>query len=118
MAVVPTAANHQRVSSPTERPISTTLLRDEHPADFVMESSESGKPIRDCETIDIPEAIDTIKWHADLIDKVYDKAAPVGDDAMAIIVREPVGVVGVVIPWKFPLLLAAWKIGPAPAPGW
>ena len=83
----------------------------------VMESIESGKPIRDCDSIDVPEAIDTIKWHAELIDKVYDKSAPVGDDAMAIIVREPVGVVGAVLPWNFPLLIAAWKIGPALAAG-
>ena len=83
----------------------------------VMESIESGKPIRDCDSIDVPEAIDTIKWHAELIDKVYDKSAPVGDDAMALIVREPVGVVGAVLPWNFPLLIAAWKIGPALAAG-
>ncbi len=82
-----------------------------------MESIESGKPIRDCDSIDVPEAIDTIKWHAELIDKVYDKSAPVGDDAMALIVREPVGVVGAVLPWNFPLLIAAWKIGPALAAG-
>ena len=83
----------------------------------VMESIESGKPIRDCDSIDVPEAIETIKWHAELIDKVYDKSAPAGDDAMAIIVREPVGVVGAVIAWNFPLLIAAWKIGPALAAG-
>ena len=83
----------------------------------VMECVESGKPIRDCETIDVPEAINTIKWHAEAIDKIYDQVAPGGDDALAMIVREPVGVVGLVLPWNFPLLMLAWKIGPALAAG-
>lgn len=83
----------------------------------VMESLDSGKPIRDCETIDIPETIHTIKWHAEAIDKIYDQVAPTGEDAMAMIVREPVGVVAAVLPWNFPLLMLAWKIGPALAAG-
>jgi len=83
----------------------------------VMESLDSGKPIRDCVAIDLPETINTLKWHAEAIDKIYDQAAPVGDDAMAMIVREPVGVVGLVLPWNFPLLMLAWKVGPALAAG-
>ena len=83
----------------------------------VMESLDSGKPIRDCELIDLPEMIHTIKWHAESIDKIYDQTAPVGDDAMAVIVREPVGVVAAVLPWNFPLLMLAWKIAPALAAG-
>lgn len=83
----------------------------------VMESLDSGKPIRDCETIDIPETINAIKWHAEAIDKIYDQTAPHGDDAIAMILREPVGVVGAVLPWNFPLLMMAWKIGPALAAG-
>ncbi len=83
----------------------------------VMESLDSGKPIRDCETIDLPETINTIKWHAEAIDKIYDHTAPSGDDAIAMIIREPVGVVAAVLPWNFPLLMMAWKIGPALAAG-
>ena len=83
----------------------------------VMESIDSGKPIRDCETIDIPETINTLKWHAEAIDKIYDQTAPVGEDALAVIVREPIGVVGAVLPWNFPLLMLAWKIAPALASG-
>ncbi len=83
----------------------------------VMESLDSGKPIRDCETIDIPETIHAIKWHAEAVDKIYDQAGPSGDDAISIIVREPVGVVAAVLPWNFPLLMLAWKIGPALAAG-
>ena len=83
----------------------------------VIESLDSGKPIRDCETIDIPETIHTIKWHAEAIDKIYDQTAPGGDDSIALIVREPIGVVAAVLPWNFPLLMMAWKVGPALAAG-
>lgn len=79
----------------------------------VLECIDSGKPIRDCELIDLAEAINTIKWHAEAIDKIYDQTAPVGDNAMAMIVREPIGVVAAVLPWNFPLLMLAWKIAPA-----
>ena len=83
----------------------------------VLESLDSGKPIVDCETIDIPEFIHTLVWHAELIDKIYDQTAPVGNDAIAMVVREPIGVVGAVLPWNFPLLMLAWKIAPALAAG-
>lgn len=83
----------------------------------VIESLDSGKTIFDCETVDVPEAINCLIWHAELIDKIYDQTAPMSDDHMAMIVREPVGVVGLVLPWNFPLLMLAWKIGPALAAG-
>ena len=83
----------------------------------VLESLDSGKPVRDCASIDIPETINTLIWHAEAIDKLYDQTAPVGEDAMALVVREPIGVVGAVLPWNFPLLMLAWKIGPALAAG-
>ena len=83
----------------------------------VMESVDSGKPILDCETIDIPETIHCIKWHAEAIDKIYDQTGPSGDGAISMIVREPIGVVGAVLPWNFPLMMLAWKIGPALAAG-
>ena len=83
----------------------------------VMESLDSGKTIYDCESVDIPEAAHVIKWHGELIDKIYDQVAPASNDHMAMVVREPVGVVGLVLPWNFPLLMLAWKIGPALAAG-
>jgi gamma-glutamyl-gamma-aminobutyraldehyde dehydrogenase len=83
----------------------------------VLESLDSGKPIRDCATIDVPETINTLKWHAEAVDKLYDQSAPVGEDAMAVIVREPIGVAACVLPWNFPLMMLAWKIGPALASG-
>lgn len=83
----------------------------------VMESIDSGKTILDCETVDVPETIHCLTWHAELIDKIYDQVSPASDDHISMIVREPVGVVGLVLPWNFPLLMLAWKIGPALAAG-
>jgi 4-(gamma-glutamylamino)butanal dehydrogenase len=83
----------------------------------VMESIDSGKPVRDCAGIDLQETMHCLLWHAEAADKIYDQAAPVGDAAMAMVVREPVGVVGCVLPWNFPMLMMAWKIGPALAAG-
>ncbi|KQS90861.1 MULTISPECIES: aldehyde dehydrogenase [unclassified Rhizobium] len=83
----------------------------------VLESLDSGKTIYDCESVDVPETVHCIKWHAELIDKIYDQVSPASDNHIAMIVREPVGVVGLVLPWNFPLLMLAWKIGPALAAG-
>lgn len=83
----------------------------------VLESLDSGKTIYDCEQVDVPETINCLTWHAELIDKIYDQVAPSSDNHIAMIVREPVGVVGLVLPWNFPLLMLAWKIGPALAAG-
>ncbi|HRO81522.1 MAG TPA: aldehyde dehydrogenase [Alicycliphilus denitrificans] len=107
--------------APAER--KHTLLRfagllEQHAHELaVMESLDSGKPIRECQNTDVPEAIHTIRWHAELIDKIYDHTAPVGANALALVVREPIGVVGLVLPWNFPLLMLAWKIGPSLAAG-
>ncbi len=83
----------------------------------VLESLDSGKPVRECQLVDVPDTIHTLRWHAELIDKLYDNTAPVGNDALTMVVREPIGVVGCVLPWNFPLLMLAWKIGPALAAG-
>ncbi|MFK7835922.1 MAG: aldehyde dehydrogenase [Sulfitobacter sp.] len=83
----------------------------------VMESLDSGKTIYDCATVDVPETINCLKWHAEAIDKIYDQVSPASDDHIAMVVREPIGVVGLVLPWNFPLLMLAWKIGPALAAG-
>lgn len=83
----------------------------------VMESLDSGKTIFDCQTVDLPETVKCIRWHAEAIDKIYDQVSPASDNHIALVVREPVGVVGLVLPWNFPLLMLAWKIGPALAAG-
>jgi gamma-glutamyl-gamma-aminobutyraldehyde dehydrogenase len=83
----------------------------------VVESLESGKPISECEITDLPETIVTIQWHAEAIDKMYDQISPANVDAVGLITREPLGVVGCVLPWNFPLMMLAWKIAPALAGG-
>ncbi len=83
----------------------------------VLESLDSGKTIFDCETVDVPETIHILRWHAELIDKIYDQVSPASDEHIAMVVREPVGVVGLVLPWNFPLLMLGWKLGPALAAG-
>lgn len=93
------------------------LLEDNAHELAVMESLDSGKPVHECQTIDLPETIGTIRWHAELIDKIYDSTAPTGSNALALVVREPIGVVGLVLPWNFPLLMLAWKIAPSLAAG-
>lgn len=83
----------------------------------VMEAMDAGKPITDCIDIDVPETANCIRWHGEAQDKLYDQIAPSGPDGLGLIVREPVGVVGAVLPWNFPLMMMAWKIGPALATG-
>ncbi len=56
-------------------------------------------------------------WYAEALDKVYGEVAPTGSNELAMIVREPIGVIAAVVPWNFPLLLACWKLGPALAAG-
>jgi gamma-glutamyl-gamma-aminobutyraldehyde dehydrogenase len=82
-----------------------------------LDSLEAGKPITDCREGDVPETVETIRWFAEAADKVYDRVAPTAPDVVARIVREPIGVVGAVIPWNFPALMLAWKVAPALAVG-
>ena len=83
----------------------------------LLETIDMGKPIRDATRVDVPLATECIAWYGEAIDKVYDEIAPTGPDAHVSIVREPLGVVGAVVPWNFPLLMATWKLGPALASG-
>jgi gamma-glutamyl-gamma-aminobutyraldehyde dehydrogenase len=83
----------------------------------LLDSLEAGKPITDCREVDVPDTVRTFRWFAEAIDKIFDSVAPTGPEALGLIVREPVGVVGAVLPWNFPLLMAAWKAAPALAAG-
>jgi gamma-glutamyl-gamma-aminobutyraldehyde dehydrogenase len=83
----------------------------------LLDSLEAGKPITDCREVDLPEAVNTIRWYAEAADKVFGSVAPTGRDAVGLVLREPVGVVGAVLPWNFPIMLAAWKAAPALAAG-
>lgn len=83
----------------------------------LLETLDMGKPITQALNADIPGAANAIRWSAEAIDKVYGEVAPTASDQLGLITREPVGVVGVVVPWNFPLLMACWKLGPALATG-
>ncbi len=93
------------------------LIRDHADELALLETLDMGKPIRDAAGIDIPAVANCIAWYAEAIDKIYDEVAPTSRSALALVTREPLGVVGAVVPWNFPLLMAAWKIGPALATG-
>ena len=83
----------------------------------LLETLDMGKPIADSLAVDIPATARCIAWYAEAIDKIYDEIAPTPHQALALVTREPVGVVGAIVPWNFPLIMAAWKIGPALAAG-
>ena len=76
-----------------------------------------GKPIEDSLAVDVAATVRCINWNAEAIDKVYDEIAPTGKNELGMITREPLGVIGAIVPWNFPMLMAAWKIGPALATG-
>ncbi len=82
----------------------------------LLETLDVGKPISDAQG-DIAAVVDCVRWYAEAIDKLYDEIAPTPKNALALITREPVGVVGAVVPWNYPLLMAAWKFAPALAAG-
>jgi acyl-CoA reductase-like NAD-dependent aldehyde dehydrogenase len=83
----------------------------------LLETLDTGKPISDSLSVDIPSAANCIRWYAEAVDKIYDEVAPTGPNALATITREAMGVVGAIVPWNFPLLMASWKIGPVLAAG-
>jgi 4-(gamma-glutamylamino)butanal dehydrogenase len=79
----------------------------------LLDSMDMGKPVEDALGVDVPAAAGVFQWYAETADKLYDEIAPTGTDDLALVTREPLGVVGAVIPWNFPLDLASWKLGPA-----
>ena len=83
----------------------------------LIETIDAGKPITDTVGLDMPETAACIRWHAEAIDKLYGQVAPSPEGTVATITREPVGVVGAVVPWNYPAQMAAWKLGPALATG-
>lgn len=83
----------------------------------LLESLDVGKPIRDTLGVDVPSAAKTIQWYAETIDKVYGDVGPTGPDALSLVTREPIGVVAAIVPWNYPLIITAWKIGAALATG-
>jgi gamma-glutamyl-gamma-aminobutyraldehyde dehydrogenase len=93
------------------------LMRAEINALSAMESIDMGKLVRDASGNDIPGGINVLQWHAEEADKVYDEMAPLPEGNVGMIRRVPIGVVGAVVPWNFPLNMAIWKCAPALAAG-
>ncbi len=82
-----------------------------------LESLDNGKPIRDARAADLPLAVDCLRYYAGWADKLTGDVIPIRGNYFCYTRREPVGVVGQIIPWNFPILMAAWKWGPALASG-
>lgn len=83
----------------------------------LLECLDSGKTIRDCRNEVAHEVPNFFRWYAETLDKTFGRVAPTGPENFSVIVAEPIGVVGLIVPWNFPLLMAAWKLAPALATG-
>jgi aldehyde dehydrogenase (NAD+) len=82
-----------------------------------LESLDNGKPISDAKAADLPLTIDCLRYYAGWADKIHGQTIPIRGNYFTYLRREPVGVAGQIIPWNFPMLMAAWKFGPALAAG-
>ncbi len=83
----------------------------------VLESLDMGKPVGDARAVDVAATIRCMAWTGEALDKVYGEVAPTGPGELGLVTREPLGVVGAIVPWNFPLLMASWKLAPALAMG-
>ncbi|WP_409522976.1 aldehyde dehydrogenase [Nitrincola sp. MINF-07-Sa-05] len=93
-------------------------LLEKHQDEFaLLDTLDMGKSISEMVNIDVPDTIDCFRWTAESVDKVYGEIAPTGHDTLALISREPVGVVAAITPWNYPLMMATWKLAPALAAG-
>ncbi len=93
------------------------LLREHQDEIVALESLDAGKPLAAVKRQDVPAAIDTLAYYAGWCDKINGQVVPVRPDALTYTIREPVGVVGAIVPWNFPLMIGMWKIAPALACG-
>jgi aldehyde dehydrogenase (NAD+) len=82
-----------------------------------LETLDNGKPIFESRYVDMPMVIDVLRYYAGLATKIHGETVNTFEAAFTYTLREPVGVVGLIVPWNFPLLLASWKLGPALACG-
>jgi gamma-glutamyl-gamma-aminobutyraldehyde dehydrogenase len=89
------------------------LIRDDMDHLAVLETLDVGKPILNSVNVDVTFAADCIAYYAEFADKLYDEVAPTAPHELALVRREPLGVVAAVVPWNYPLIISAWKLGPA-----
>jgi gamma-glutamyl-gamma-aminobutyraldehyde dehydrogenase len=83
----------------------------------LIEALDMGKLVESARTGDLPGTSATLRYYAEALDKLYGEVAPTGPSDLALVTREPLGVVGAVVPWNFPLQIAVWKVAPALAVG-
>jgi aldehyde dehydrogenase (NAD+) len=83
----------------------------------MLESLDSGKPVSAIRRQDLPAVLDTLTYYAGMADKINGQVIPTRSDALTYTTREPLGVVGAIVPWNFPLMIGMWKIAPALACG-
>ncbi len=83
----------------------------------LLETLDMGKPIKYSQSVDVGATANCLRWYGEAIDKIYDEIAPTAANSLALITREPVGVVAAIVPWNYPMIMAAWKIAPALAAG-
>jgi aldehyde dehydrogenase (NAD+) len=93
------------------------LIRDHQEMLIELESLDSGKPVSSIRRQDLPAVLDTLTYYAGWADKINGQVIPARTDALTYTLREPVGVVGAIVPWNFPLMIGMWKIAPALACG-
>ncbi len=93
------------------------LIREHQEELALLETLDVGKPISDSMNVDVMGAARTVQWYGEAIDKTYDEIAPAPRNALAMITREPLGVIGAVVPWNYPMIIASWKVAPALAMG-
>lgn len=93
------------------------LIRENAEELALLETMNCGKPISDSLNVDVASCASNLQWYAETIDKLYGEIAPVPRDSIALIEREPMGVVGAVVPWNYPLIITSWKVGAALAGG-
>lgn len=93
------------------------LIEEEADELAALETLDNGKPIRDSKAADLPLTIDCLRYYAGYADKIHGQTIPVRGNYFTYTRKEPVGVVGQIIPWNFPMLMVAWKWGPALAAG-
>src|SRR5881392_3304329 len=82
-----------------------------------LETLDNGKPIFESRYVDIPMVIDVLRYYAGWATKIHGETINTFENSFTYTLREPVGVVGLIVPWNFPLLIASWKLGPALACG-
>lgn len=93
-------------------------LIEKHAEEFaLLDTLDMGKPIREMLTVDIPLALTCLRFTAECIDKIEGSVGSTSSDVLSYVIRQPLGVVGCIVPWNYPLLMTAWKIAPALSAG-